>query len=275
MVMRSNESFPNCLETERQLPATLTVEPLEIQIEVVDDLAAGRQKSGKEHLRRVVLGVECATDLAEARRVASGSVVSAAAPSPTEGITARGEELVVAIPVLGRQVADLEQGFDAPVQVAPPFCAEFGEPARARPLREHRLRRPLAQVEVVDRRPAHGPALVDADRPVVRRQAAALPEEPREHLLFTLVHRLREHQLACLEQHDLQTRLGRDHRRHRPAGARADDAEVCVERRLAREGGGVVDHRASAAWGRAPRSATHRASGVVSPRPASGTLGPS
>ena len=51
VVMRSNESFPNCLETRRQIPATLTAEPLEIWIEVADDLTAVRSRLEAVRLR--------------------------------------------------------------------------------------------------------------------------------------------------------------------------------------------------------------------------------
>lgn len=51
VVMRSHESFPNCLETERQIPAVLDSDPLVINIEVADDACSKRDRLSTCRLR--------------------------------------------------------------------------------------------------------------------------------------------------------------------------------------------------------------------------------
>ena len=51
LVMRSSAAFPNCLETERQLPITLSEEANEVSLEVADDLPAAVDRLSECRLR--------------------------------------------------------------------------------------------------------------------------------------------------------------------------------------------------------------------------------
>ena len=51
VVMRSHDSFPNCLETEHQIPAVLGPDPLPITIEVADDARGKADRLSRCRLR--------------------------------------------------------------------------------------------------------------------------------------------------------------------------------------------------------------------------------
>ena len=51
VVMRSHDSFPNCLQTEHQIPAPVTADPLTIEIDVADDLAPAGDRMESVRLR--------------------------------------------------------------------------------------------------------------------------------------------------------------------------------------------------------------------------------
>ena len=58
VVMRSHASFPNCLNTEHQLPLTLTTESAAITVEVPDDLRTAADRLACCRLRVHVTNVE-------------------------------------------------------------------------------------------------------------------------------------------------------------------------------------------------------------------------
>ena len=220
-----------------------------------DDLGAGFHGARDQHLRRVVLAVVRATDLAESAADAAGPVVAEPAAGPAERLRALLEEEVVAVPSIALHLRDFEERLDLAVERVPGRGRQVLEAALGPPALEDRRRDALAEVEVVQRRSADAVALVDADAAIGGGAAAALPVEAREHLLLALHHVGGREALARLEHHDREPRLGRDHRRHRAAGARADDAEVGLEAERRGEDRGVEDHR-FAPRGKVPSGAT-------------------
>ena len=86
-------------------------------------------------------------------------------------------------------------------------------------------------------------ALMNPHRAIHGRASTAVPEQPREHLLLTLIHLAGGNEGTGLEDHHVEPRLGSYHRHRRSTSTRTNDDQVRSHHVTGRQLRGVEDHR--------------------------------